>query len=134
MIASIFFMRKFLSASPVSAGLARRATSCILHASMSSNFDFSPENYRMGVILRVSEQKTRRKSRQTGEISPQIEKFVSVMKCSRIRQPSISANFVHLLIFQPFAFFERSGQTPDTGEIKREIPHRLLKIYANGTA
>jgi len=95
--------------------------------------DFLPENYRTGVILRVFEQKTRRKSHQTGEISLHIENFVSVMKCGTIRQLSISVNFVHLLIFQPFAFFERSRQTPDTGEIRHEIPHRLLKIYANRT-
>jgi hypothetical protein len=69
-----------------------------------------------------------------GEISPQIENFRSIMKCGRFAALSSGINFVHLLIFQPFAFFEGSGQTPDTGEIRHEIPHRLLKMYANGTA
>jgi hypothetical protein len=127
-------MRKFLSASPVSAGLARRATSCILHASHNGKFNFLPENCRTGVILRVFQQKTRRKSHRTGEISPQTENFLPDMKCDGIPCLSISVNFVHLLIFQPFAFFEGSEQTPDIGEIRHEIPHRLLKIYANGIA
>jgi hypothetical protein len=96
--------------------------------------DFLPENYRTGVILRVFEQKTRRKSYQTGEIPRQIENNVAKTKCGRIPPTLARINFVHLLIFQSFAFFGRRGQTLNTGDPEHEIPDRLPKKYANGTA
>jgi hypothetical protein len=101
---------------------------------MGSNLDFLPENYRTGVILRVFEQKTRRKSCQTGENSRQIENFLLDMKCDRILGFLPRINFVHLLIFQSFAIFGGPRQTPDGGEISYEIPDRLPKICANGIA
>jgi hypothetical protein len=96
--------------------------------------DFLPENCRTGVILRVFEQKTRRKSHQTGKNSPRIENNRSKTTCEQIPPATIRINFMHMLIFQSFAFFGWRSQTPNSRDAGQEIPGWLPKKHANETA